>query len=114
MKKIDSVYDTYTDNVFLVIFSGILEKKSKLRSFFETSKKTICIPCYLDSQKDLEIIAQSEFRKNNISLSRDAINLLIEKSNSDRNNLRNEIEKIKSYSMNKKKIEQNFFIFNVM
>jgi len=90
---------------YLIIFSGILEKKSKLRIFFEKSKKTICIPCYLDSEKDLEIIAQSEFRKNNILLSREAINLLIEKSNSDRNNLRNEIEKIKSYSLNKKKLE---------
>ena len=107
MKKIDNAYDSYTENIFLVIVSGILEKKSKLRNFFETSKKTICIPCYLDSQKDLEIIAQSEFRKNNISLSRDAINLLIEKSNSDRNNLRNEIEKIKSYSLNKKNLELN-------
>ena len=38
-------------------------------------------------------------------LSREAINLLIEKSNSDRNNLRNEIEKIKSYSLTKKNIE---------
>ena len=105
MKKIDNIYDTYTENVFLVIVSGILEKKSKLRSFFETSKKTICIPCYLDSQKDLEIIAQSEFRKNNISLSSEAINLLIEKSNSDRGNLKNEIEKIKAYLLNKKNIE---------
>ena len=104
MKKIDSVYDTYTDNVFLVIFSGILEKKSKLRSFFETSKKTICIPCYLDSQKDLEIIAQSEFRKNNISLSSEVINILIEKPNSDRGNLKNEIEKIKAYLLNKKNL----------
>ena len=76
-----------------------------MRSFFETSKKTICIPCYLDSQKDLEIIAQSEFRKNNISLSSEAINLLIEKSNSDRGNLKNEIEKIKAYLLNKKNIE---------
>ena len=33
------------------------------------------------------------------------MNLLIEKSNSDRNNLRNEIEKIKSYSLNKKSLE---------
>jgi len=31
--------------------------------------------------------------------------LLIEKSNNDRNNLKNEIEKIKSFSLNKKKIE---------
>ena len=105
MKKIDKVYDTCTENVFLVIFSGILEKKSKLRNFFETSKKTICIPCYLDSQKDLEIIAKYELKKNNISLSSEAINLLIEKSNSDRGNLKNEIEKIKAYLLNKKNIE---------
>ena len=105
IKKITSVYDKFPENVFLIIFSGILEKKSKLRNFFESNKKTICIPCYLDSEKDLEIIAQSEFRKNSISLSRESINLLIEKSNSDRGNLKNEIEKIKSYSLNKKKIE---------
>ena len=105
IKKINDIYDKYPENVFIIIFSEILEKKSKLRNFFEKSKKTICIPCYLDNEKDLEIIAQLELRKNNIMLSREAINLLIEKSNSDRNNLRNEIEKVKSYSLNKKKIE---------
>ena len=59
----------------------------------------------MDNEKDLEIIALLELKKNNIILSREAINLLIEKSNLDRNNLRNEIEKIKSYSLNKKKLE---------
>ena len=107
IKKINDIYDTYPQNIFIIIFSAILEKKSKLRNFFEKGKKTICIPCYLDTEKDLEIIAQSELRKNNITLSREAINLLVEKSNSDRNNLRNEIEKIKSYSLNKKNLELN-------
>jgi len=105
IKKISDIYDKYPDNVFLIIFSEILEKKSKLRNFFEKNKKTICIPCYLDNEKDLEIIALLELKKSNIILSREAINLLIEKSNLDRNNLRNEIEKIKSYSLNKKKLE---------
>ena len=105
IKKINDVYDKYPDNIFLIIFSEILEKKSKLRNFFEKNEKTICIPCYLDSLKDLEVIAQLECRKNNIVLSREVTNLLIEKSNSDRNNLRNEIEKIKSYSLNKKRLE---------
>ena len=82
-----------------------LEKKSKLRNFFEKNKKTICVPCYLDNEKDLAIIAQLELKKNNITLSRESINLLIEKSNADRNNLRNEIEKIIAYSLNKEKIE---------
>jgi DNA polymerase III subunit delta len=99
------VFEEYPENTFLIIFSDALEKKSKLRVFFEKNKKTIAIACYSDNEKDLQIIAQSELKKNNIVLSREAINLLIEKSNSDRNNLRNEIEKIKSYSLNKKKIE---------
>tara|TARA_B100000029_G_scaffold325167_1_gene317647 strand:- start:339 stop:926 length:588 start_codon:yes stop_codon:yes gene_type:complete len=102
-KKITDIYEKYPEDVFVIIFSGILEKKSKLRNFFEKNKKTICIPCYLDNERDLRIIAQSELKKNNIILSQEIINLLIEKSNSDRNNLRNEIDKICSYSLNKKK-----------
>jgi len=100
--KLSYVYEECPNNICLIIFSEILEKKSKLRIFFETNKKTICIPCYLDNEKDLAVIAQLELKKNNITLSREIINLLIEKSNSDRNNLRNEINKIISYSLNKK------------
>ena len=107
IKKISDIYDKYPENVFLIIFSQILGKRSKLRNFFETNKKTICIPCYLDNEKDLKVIAQSELKKNNIMLSQETVNLLIEKSNSDRNNLRNEIEKIHLYSLNKKKLELN-------
>ena len=105
INKISNVYDKYPENVFLIIFSEILEKKSKLRNFFETEEKTVCIPCYLDNERDLEIIAQLELKKNGISISRESMNLLIEKSNADRSNLRNEIEKIKSFSLNKKKLE---------
>ena len=76
-----------------------------MRNFFETNTKTICIPCYLDNERDLEIIANKELKKENVFLSKESMNLLIEKSNSDRNNLKNELEKIKSFSLNKKKIE---------
>ena len=104
-EKINEVYNKYPKDVFIIIFSGVLEKKSKLRTFFEKNEKAFCIPCYLDNERDLETLAQLELKKNNITLSREVINLLIEKSNSDRNNLRNEIEKIKSYSLTKKNIE---------
>ena len=103
IKKITDVYEKKPENVYFIFISEILEKKSKLRSFFEKNQKTNCVACYLDNEKDLEKIAQVELRKSNISLSREIINLLIEKSNLDRNNLRNEMEKIKSYSENKKK-----------
>ena len=34
IKKISDIYDKYPENVFLIIFSEILEKRSKLRNFF--------------------------------------------------------------------------------
>ena len=105
IEKINDVYKKYSKKIYLIFFSEILEKKSKLRNFFEKNESAICIPCYLVTEKDLEIIAILELKKNNIILSREAINLLIEKSNLDRHNLRNEIDKIKSYSLNKKKLE---------
>ena len=103
LNKVSDLVEKNLENTFLIIFSEILEKKSKLRNFFEKNLKTICIPCYPDNEKDLEIIALTELKKNNIKLSREATNLLIEKSNTDRNNLKNEIEKIQSYALNKKK-----------
>ena len=44
IKKITSVYNEYPENVFIIILSNILEKKSKLRNFFETGKKNDMYP----------------------------------------------------------------------
>ena len=73
IKQMENIVDKSPENIFLIIFSDILEKKSKLRNFFETNIKTLCIPCYLDTNRDLESIANIELKKNNISLSRDMI-----------------------------------------
>ena len=105
IRRVSDIMDKYPENILLIIVSDILEKKSKLRNLFEKNLKTLCIPCYLDSDRDLEIIAKAELKKNNITLSKESINILIEKSNNDRNNLKNEIEKIKSFSLNNKKID---------
>ena len=103
IEQVKHIIDRFPENVFLIIFSDILEKKSKLRNFFETNNNTLCIPCYLDSDIDLKAIAETELRKNDIAVSKESINLLIEKSNSDRHNLKNEIEKIESFAISKKK-----------
>jgi len=105
IKLIEDINEKYPQNTFIIIFADILEKKSKLRNFFEKNSKAICVPCYLDNERDLEIIATMELKKNNIVLSRESKNILIEKSNYDRDNLKNEIEKIKSYAIHKKKLE---------
>ena len=106
-EQIEDITNKKQENIFIIIFADVLEKKSKLRNFFEKNTKTLCIPCYLDSPKDLEKIALEELKKNNISLSQECINLLVEKSNNDRNNLRNETKKIKTFAINKKSLNIN-------
>jgi len=104
IKQVESISDKPVENISIIIFASLLDKKSKLRNFSEKNKKVICVPCYLDNDKDLQIIAHKILREGKLTLSSESINLLIEKSNSDRSNLKNEIEKIKSYALNKKKI----------
>ena len=105
IKYMEDIYKKYPENVILIIFADILEKKSKLRAFFEKNSTAVCVPCYLDSVRDLEIILINELKKNNITTSRESMNILIEKSNNDRENLKNEIEKIKAFSLNKKNLD---------
>ena len=114
LKPLESVADKFPENIFLVIFSEVLEKKSKLRNFFEKNTKTLCVACYLDNEKDLSVIARNELKNTNILLPAELINFLIEKSNNDRENLKNEIQKIKLYALSNKnlKIEEIKNIIN--
>jgi len=88
----------------ILIDSGILEKRSKLRAFFEKEKNTICIPFYEDDEKILGQIANNFFREKNISISREILNLVVERCRGDRNNLYTELQKISSLMLTKKKI----------
>ena len=105
IEQVKDINDKYPKNMLLIIFASALEKKSKLRNFFEKNSKTQTVPCYPDTAIDLRNIAFIELKKNKIDMSNEVINLLIEKSNNDRNNLMNEIEKIKLLAINKKKLK---------
>ena len=91
-------------NIKIIINAGILETRSKLRSLFEKKDDLVCIPTYPDNNDTLSKLAVIFFRNENISISQENINLIIEKCNGDRNNLNNELNKIKSYILNKKEI----------
>jgi len=105
IKKFEDVLEKKPENTYFIIFSENLDKKSKLRNLFEKDNNTTCVASYLDNERDLETITQIELKKSNITLSRESINLLIQKSNLDRNNLRNELEKIKAFSLTNQKID---------
>ena len=88
----------------IIIIADNLEKKSKLRSFFEKSDKHVCIPFYEDSIKSLGILASNFFKERNIPISSANINLIVNKCSGDRLNLTNELEKIELFCKKEKKI----------
>jgi len=106
-KFIHSVIEKNFEDIFFILISDNLEKKSKLRSFFEKEKNTICVPFYEDNNQTLNLMANNFFRNKNIKISQENINLLIERSSGDRKNLNNELVKIESFAKNRNKIEFN-------
>jgi len=104
LKILEPVVKKEINDIKIVITAGILEKKSKLRNFFEKSKETIIIPFYEDNHQTLFQIAEKKFAESKINISKENINLIVSRSNNDRINLKNEIQKIKSYSLSKKNI----------
>ena len=107
---IKEIYDKEDENLKVILKSGNLEKKSKLRNFFEKSKNLIIIPFYEDTHQSLLFLAQNFFKENKIKISPQNINYIIENSKGNRINLKNELEKIKNFSQKKLSVELNEII----
>ena len=91
-------------NSLVIINSGILEKKSKLRNMFEKANNFACVAFYEDTQETLIKMASKFFKENKIPISQSDINLIVNKCSGDRGILKNEINKIKYFTLNNKKI----------
>jgi len=102
---IEEILEKKIDDLVLILNSGSLEKRSKLRLLFEKNKEIICIAFYEDNNQTLSSLASQFFRNNKIQISQQAINLIINRCRGDRQNLKNELNKIESFIKNKKKIE---------
>ena len=90
-----------------IIDCDTLDKKSKLRNFFEKDKKNlVSVAFYPDTNETLSKIAHTFLRNKKISLSSSNINFIVNKCNGDRKSLNNELEKIELYKLNKKEINE--------
>ena len=101
---IEEIIEKKIKEISIIIKCNVLDKKSKLRNYFEKNKNATCIPVYEDNFQSLSQIAQKFFKEKNISISQENVNLLIGRSRGDRLNLNNELKKIEIFSVNKKNI----------
>ena len=97
---INSLNNEY-NNKKIFLFAENLDKKSKLRSYFEKSETLSIVACYPDSEITLKKLI-SEKLKGFEGLSPANLNLILEQTSMNRMSIMNEIEKIKIYSQNKK------------
>ena len=107
LNLIQSISETKFQNISIILTAENLEKKSKLRIFFEKSDTLICIPFYPDNEYTLLKLTNDLLNKSNIKLSNSNINFIINKSQNDRHNLKNNLLKLEHYAFNKKKINQD-------
>ena len=88
-------------NNLVVILSGMLDKKSKLRDFFLKEKSCAIVACYNDNERSLIEYIKKELKDfQNLDLT--LINMIIINSNSNRQVVKNELEKIRSCFVNRK------------
>ena len=80
----------------IYLFAGVLERKSKLRSYFEKSKNCLVIPCYEDNETTLKKIILTTLR-NFKGLTTQNVNLIYENCAFNRARLNNELNKIKVF-----------------
>ena len=101
---ISEIIDKKLSDIKIIIQSDILEKKSKLRAFFEKNTNCICVAFYPDTKETLYKLAQNFFNNKKIAISSININTIIDKSNNDREILLGELRKVELFAKNGKKI----------
>ena len=102
---IEELIDKKIDDLIVILNANTLEKKSKIRSLFEKRNDAFSIPFYEDNDQTLSNIVNNFFRKKKIPISQQAINLIVRRARGDRQNIKNELEKVSSFIGNKNKIE---------
>ncbi|MDC0915783.1 DNA polymerase III subunit delta [Candidatus Pelagibacter sp.] len=107
LKIIEILHLKNLEDTTIILNSDNLEKKSKLRSFFEKHKTLVCVPFYPDNDQTLSKLAYNFLREKKISISSSNINLIINKCSGDRETLINELLKIELFSKNGKQINSD-------
>ena len=102
LKIIENLNSKQLDDTAIIIISDNLERKSKLRSFFEKDKKLVCVPFYPDNDQTLSKLAYNFLREKKISISSSNINLIVNKCSGDRKTLIDELQKIELFCKNGK------------
>ena len=84
------------NDIQILLISSLLDKKSKIRNYFEKDKNLAVIPCYMDNEISLKRIISKNL-KDYKNLDTNNLNLILRYSNNSRYMIYNNILKIKTF-----------------
>ena len=97
---LEKIIDNVTDEK-IIIFANNLDKKSKLRNYFEKSKLCGSVACYQDNEITIKKIILDKLNGYQ-GLTTQVVNFIIQNTGLNRSKVNNEIEKIKSCFLDRK------------
>lgn len=107
LKIIEQINIEILENTKIIIDADNLDKKSKLRSYFEKDKNYVCVAFYPDTDQTLLKLSLNFLKSKKILMPTKIVNQIITKCNGDREHLMNELNKIELFAKNGKKITEN-------
>lgn len=100
--QVTGLFDVFlgqiVDSVLVVVDAGTLGPRSSLRKLFEASKNAAAIPCYEDSDAEIERFLQGYCRDRDIEIAPDASRWLISHVGRDRKQIEATLIKIELYA----------------
>jgi len=105
----ETITNTITDHDSknLIVFeTSELTPRSKLRKFFEKEKHLGVLACYFDTERDVQELIETTFKKENMPVSRDIVLLITKHLGNERHIIKSELEKIILYLKDKKEFKE--------
>ena len=86
-------------DALIVLEGGNLTPRSSLRTLAETEDTLAALPCYPDSEEDLQRLVESTAKTHGFTLEEDALAWIVERLGGDRGQTRSEVDKLMLYKV---------------
>jgi DNA polymerase-3 subunit delta len=84
-------------DALIVIEGGNLTPRSSLRTLAETEPTLAAMPCYMDSEGELERLVEAAAKAHGLGVDPDALEWIVERLGGDRGQTRSELDKLMLY-----------------
>jgi DNA polymerase-3 subunit delta len=94
---LQNLVEATAGDALIVLESGNLTPRSNLRALAETEGALAALPCYPDTEGDLERLVEGTARTHGFTVEEDALAWIVERLGGDRGQTRSEVDKLMLY-----------------